>query len=149
MSRRYFSVLEVEQLIPSLERIFIHVLQLRSAMRQQELLLEKAGVRMSRDLLGDDDDPRERIDVRQAKGLFKAYYEALGDELSKVRDLGGEVKDMDTGLVDFPGKRGDEEILLCWRLGEKSLGFWHTAEAGYAGRRPIDDQVPREPTRLD
>jgi hypothetical protein len=148
MSRRYFSVLEVEQLIPTLERIFIHVLQLRSALRQQELALEKAGVRVSRDLL-DEDDPRERLDVRHAKGLFRAYYEALGDELSKVKDLGGEVKDMDTGLVDFPGKRGEEEILLCWRLGEKSLGFWHTAEAGFAGRRPIDDQVPREPTRLD
>jgi hypothetical protein len=148
MSRRYFSVLEVEQLIPVLERIFIHVLQLRSALRQQELALEKAGVRVSRDLL-DEDDPRERLDVRHAKGLFRAYYEALGDELSKVKELGGEVKDMDTGLVDFPGKRGEEEILLCWRLGEKSLGFWHTAEAGFAGRRPIDDQVPREPTRLD
>ena len=148
MSRRYFSVVEVEQLIPTLERIFIHVLQLRSALRQQELALEKAGVRVSRDLL-DEDDPRERLDVRHAKGLFRAYYEALGDELSKVKELGGEVKDMDSGLVDFPGKRGEEEILLCWRLGEKSLGFWHTAEAGFAGRRPIDDQVPREPTRLD
>jgi hypothetical protein len=148
MPRRYFSVLEVEQLIPALERIFIHVLQLRAALRQQEQALEKAGVRMSRDVL-DEDDPRDRLDVRQAKGLFRAYYEALGDELSKVKALGGEVKDMDTGLVDFPGKRGDEEILLCWRLGEKCLGFWHTAEAGFAGRRPIDDQVPREPTRLD
>jgi hypothetical protein len=148
MPRRYFSVLEVEQLIPTLERIFIHVLQLRSALRQQEQLLERAGVRMSRDLL-DEDDPRERLDVRQAKGLFRAYYECLSDELSKVKGLGGEVKDMDTGLVDFPGKRGDEEILLCWRLGEQHLGYWHTAEAGFAGRRPIDDQVPREPTRLD
>ena len=108
MPRRYFSVLEVEQLIPSLERIFIHVLQLRAALRQQELALEKAGVRMSRDLL-DQDDPRERLDVRQAKGLFRAYYEVLGDELSKVKTLGGEVKDMDTGLVDFPGKRGEEK----------------------------------------
>ena len=148
MPRRYFSVLEVEQLIPTLERIFIHVLQLRAALRQQEQALEKAGVRMNRDLL-DEDDPRDRLDVRQAKGLFRAYYEALGDELSKIKALGGEVKDMDTGLVDFPGKRGEEEILLCWRLGERRLGFWHTPEAGFAGRRPIDDQVPREPTRLD
>lgn len=148
MSRRYFSVAEVERLIPTLERIFVHVLQLRAALRQQEQALERAGVRLSRDLL-DEDDPREALDVRQAKGLFRAYYEALGEELSRVKALGGEVKDMDTGLVDFPGKRGEEEILLCWRLGEQRLGFWHTAEAGFAGRRPIDDQVPREPTRLD
>jgi hypothetical protein len=148
MPRRYFSVLEVEQMIPALERIFVHVLQLRAALRKQEQMLEKAGVRLSRDLL-EEEDPRDRLEVRQAKGLFRAYYEVLGDELSKVKALGGEVKDMDTGLVDFPGKRGGEEILLCWRLGEQRLGFWHTAEAGFAGRRPIDDQVPREPTRLD
>ena len=148
MSRRYFSVAEVERLIPTLERIFVHVLQLRAALRQQEQTLERAGVRLSRDLL-DEDDPREPLDVRQAQGLFRAYYEALGEELSRVKELGGEVKDMDTGLVDFPGKRGEEEILLCWRLGETRLGFWHTPEAGFAGRRPIDDQVPREPTRLD
>jgi hypothetical protein len=148
MSRRYFSVAEVERLIPTLERIFVHVLQLRAALRQQEQALERAGVRLSRDLL-DEDDPREAGEVRQAKGLFRAYYEALGEELTRVKDLGGEVKDMDTGLVDFPGKRGDEEILLCWRLGERKLGYWHTVEAGFAGRRPIDDRVPREPTRLD
>jgi hypothetical protein len=148
MPRRYFTVAEVERLIPTLERVFVHVLQLRAALRKQEQTLERAGVRVSRDLL-DEDDPREALEVRQAKGLFRAYYEALGDELNKVKELGGEVKDMDTGLVDFPGKRGEEEILLCWRLGEQRLGYWHTAEAGFAGRRPIDDQVPREPTRLD
>lgn len=148
MPARHFSVAEVERLIPTLERIFVHVLQLRAALRMQEQALERAGVRLSRDLL-EDDDPRESLEVRQAKGLFRGYYEALAYELDQVKALGGEVKDMDTGLVDFPGKRGDEEILLCWRLGETRLGYWHTVEAGFAGRRPIDDQVPREPTRLD
>jgi hypothetical protein len=148
MPRRYFTVAEVERLIPTLERVFVHVLQLRAALRLQEQALERAGVRVSRDLL-DEDDPREALEVRQAKGMFRAYYEALGDELTRVKEMGGEVKDMDTGLVDFPGKRGEDEILLCWRLGEHKLGYWHTAESGFAGRRPIDDQVPREPTRLD
>lgn len=141
-------MLEVERLIPTLERIFIHVLQIRAAMRQQEQVLERAGVRLSADLL-EEDNPRESMEVRHAKGMFRAYYEALGDELGRIKELGGEVKDLDTGLVDFPGKRGEEEILLCWRLGEQRLGFWHTPEAGFAGRRPIDDQVPHEPTRLD
>jgi hypothetical protein len=147
-AKQYFTIAEVERLIPTLERIFVHVLQLRAALRLQEQALERAGVRLSRELLAED-DPRESLEVRQAKGLFRGYYEALGDELERVKRLGGEVKDMDLGLVDFPGKRGDEEILLCWRLGEQRLGFWHTLEAGFAGRRPIDDQVPREPTRLD
>jgi hypothetical protein len=148
MARRYFSVAEVERLIPTLERIFTHVLQLRAALRIQEQALERAGVRLSRDVL-EEDNGREKPDVRQAKALFRAYYEALAEELAKVTELGGEVKDLDTGLVDFPGRRADEEILLCWKLGERRLGYWHTHDSGFAGRRPIDDQVPREPPRLD
>jgi hypothetical protein len=148
MPRRYFSVGEVERLIPTLERIFVQVLQLRSALRQQEQELERAGVRLSRQVL-DEDAARERPEVRRPKALFRAYYQALAEQLARVSEIGGEVKDLDSGLVDFPGRRGEEDILLCWKLGEKRIGFWHTADAGFAGRRPIDDLVPREPHRLD
>lgn len=148
MARRNFTVAEVERLIPTLERIFTHVLQLRAALRTQEQELERRGIRLSREVL-ERENQREPFEVRHAKGLFRAYYEALGEELARIGELGGEVKDLDGGLVDFPGKRGEEEILLCWKLGEKRLGFWHTVEGGFAGRRPIDDRVPREPPRLD
>jgi hypothetical protein len=148
MPRRYFSVAEAERLIPTLERIFVQVLQLRSALRLQEQELERAGVRMSRHVL-EEEGTRERLEVRRPKALFRAYYQALSEELARVTELGGEVKDLDTGLVDFPGRRGEEDILLCWKLGEKRIGYWHTAESGFAGRRPIDDLVPREPQRLD
>jgi hypothetical protein len=148
MPRRYFTVAEVERLIPTLERIFIQVLQLRSALRLQEQELERAGVRLSRQVL-DEESPREKPEVRRPKALFRAYYQTLSEQLARVSELGGEVKDLDTGLVDFPGRRGEEDILLCWKLGERLIGFWHTAESGFAGRRPIDDLVPREPQRLD
>jgi hypothetical protein len=150
MPRRYFSVAEVEGLIPKLEAIFMQVLQLRAALRLQEQALERAGVRLSRQVLDDEGSGgRERPEVRRPKALFRAYYQVLAEELARVSELGGEVKDLDSGLVDFPGRRGDEDILLCWKLGEKQIGFWHTAESGFAGRRPIDDLVPREPQRLD
>jgi hypothetical protein len=150
MPRRYFSVAEVEGLIPTLEAIFMQVLQLRAALRLQEQALERAGVRLSRQVLDDESSgARERPEVRRPKALFRAYYQVLAEELARVTALGGEVKDLDTGLVDFPGRRGEEDILLCWKLGEKAIGFWHTAESGFAGRRPIDDLVPREPQRLD
>ena len=87
--------------------------------------------------------------MRRAKALFRGFYEALSDEIEKIRALGGEVKDLETGLVDFPARRRDEEILLCWRLGEKTVGYWHSVEGGFAGRRPIDDEVARAPQPLD
>jgi hypothetical protein len=52
---------------------------------------------------------------------------------------GIQIKDLEVGLIDFPALRGDEEVLLCYRLGEPDLGFWHSLEGGFAGRRPIDE----------
>jgi hypothetical protein len=57
--------------------------------------------------------------------------------VSRIQDLGVLVKDLDRGLVDFPALRGDEEVLLCWELGEDEIGFWHGLEEGFAGRRPL------------
>jgi len=89
----------------------------------------------------------------QARKEIEDWYRStdshLADEIDNIRTLGGEVKDLDSGLVDFPGKRGSEEILLCWKLGEKHIGYWHPVDAGFAGRRPIDEQIPRVPQRLD
>ena len=147
MPRGHFSVGDVEALIPALERIFVHVLQIRAGLRGIEAQLERAGVRMSREeLLESDDGPPE---IRRAKAVFRGFYEALADEIERVRDLGGEVKDVETGLVDFPGLRRGEEILLCWRLGEKKLGFWHPVDSGFAGRRPVDEDVERAPQPAD
>ena len=64
-----------------------------------------------------------------AEGIRKAV-----DELTA---LGVQVKDLDTGLVDFPTLRGGEEVLLCWQLGEDEIGWWHSIDGGFAGRRPL------------
>jgi hypothetical protein len=57
--------------------------------------------------------------------------------VSRIQGLGVLVKDLDRGLVDFPALRGDEEVLLCWELGEDEVGFWHGLEEGFAGRKPL------------
>jgi hypothetical protein len=54
-----------------------------------------------------------------------------------LQALGVLVKDLDQGLVDFPALRGEEEVLLCWRVGEDEVGYWHGLEDGFAGRRPL------------
>jgi hypothetical protein len=149
MPRRYFTVGEVNRLIPTLQRIFTSVHQLRAAMRGEEERLEKAGVRLSQDVLEGEGSPRDPVAVRRAKLMFRGYYETLTEQLAGLETIGAEVKDLDLGLVDFPARRGSEEILLCWRFGESQVGFWHSVEGGYRGRRPIDDEVPLEPPGLD
>jgi hypothetical protein len=147
MARVHFSVGEVEALIPNLERICVHMLQIRAGLRGVENDLERANVHLSREELLESDDGTP--EVRRLKALFRGFYEALSDEIDHVRDLGGDVKDVETGLIDFPSLRRGEEILLCWRLGEKKLGYWHTAESGFAGRRPVDEDVARAQESVD
>jgi hypothetical protein len=62
---------------------------------------------------------------------------AVADCVRAIQDLGAQVKDLDTGLIDFPARRGDEPVLLCWQLGEPAVGHWHGLDDGFAGRRPL------------
>jgi hypothetical protein len=57
--------------------------------------------------------------------------------LSVFQDLGCELKDLDDGLVDFPSYRQGQLIYLCWKRGEDRIEWWHTMEAGFAGRQPL------------
>ena len=90
------------------------------------------------------------IDLVAASG--RAADAAIGERLAQeaqaiARDIEGfrreltalgiQMKDEATGLIDFPSRMGDRPILLCWRLGEPDVGFWHDVDAGYASRQPL------------
>jgi hypothetical protein len=68
-----------------------------------------------------------------------AAEEGLRATLDDLQALGVLVKDLDSGLVDFPADRGGELVLLCWQLGEERIDWWHRPQDGFAGRRPLDD----------
>jgi hypothetical protein len=59
--------------------------------------------------------------------------------LKGFSERGVMLKNIDDGLVDFPHMRGEQEVLLCWKLGEESITHWHDLESGYAGRQPLDE----------
>ena len=61
----------------------------------------------------------------------------LAGIVDKLHELGVQVKDLDSGLVDFPALREGERVLLCWRLGEDEVAFWHGLEDGFVGRQPL------------
>lgn len=65
------------------------------------------------------------------------HYEELRRAVRALGTLGVLLKDLDTGLVDFPSRRDGREVLLCWKMGEAEIGFWHELDAGFAGRRPL------------
>src|SRR5260221_862886 len=145
-ARVHFTVDDVEEMIPALERIFVQVLQLRAGLHALSQKLDRAGLSPSRDDGADDDASPPA--VRQARAVFQGLDEALNDEIERIHALGGQVKGIELGLVDFPSARDGEEILLCWKLGEKSIGYWHAVDGGFASRRPIDAQISSASSRL-
>jgi hypothetical protein len=70
-----------------------------------------------------------------------AEVDAVGRRLARLVDEitshGAQVKDLDTGLIDFPALRRGETVLLCWQLGEDEIAWWHRVEDGFEGRRPL------------
>lgn len=60
------------------------------------------------------------------------------DALAEIDSIGVQVKDLEKGLLDFPCVLEGQTVLLCWKLGEKEIGYWHSIEDGFAGRKPLD-----------
>jgi hypothetical protein len=69
----------------------------------------------------------------------KALQEAT-DTLAEIDEIGVVVKDLDQGLLDFPAVLDGRNVQLCWKMGEKEIGFWHSADEGFAERKPLDER---------
>ena len=73
-------------------------------------------------------------------GTFPEEMERLIDVIKSVVTYGILVKNLDSGLIDFPHLRTNgEEVYLCWRLGEKDISFWHKIPDGFQGRKNIEE----------
>jgi hypothetical protein len=76
-------------------------------------------------------------DVAEAAAEVERASRELVGAVDELQELGVQVKDLDRGLVDFPCLHRGRVVLLCWELGEDEVAFWHGADEGYAGRRPL------------
>jgi hypothetical protein len=76
-------------------------------------------------------------DVSQAAAEVERASRDLMAAVDELQDLGVLVKDLDSGLVDFPCVHRGRELLLCWQLGEEEVAYWHGLEDGFAGRKPL------------
>lgn len=123
MSKRFFTVEEARELLPLVRSL---VEEMVSAARNLDSNRELA-VTMARRASLDTGGP-------EAAGYVEKLLE-LADVIKRLRQTGCLVKDLRTGLVDFPHLREGREVFLCWKLGEQDILFWHEVDEGYAGRR--------------
>ena len=64
-------------------------------------------------------------------------FKRLETLVRRIQDIGAEIKDINTGLVDFPSIRDGRKVCLCWQYGEEEIQYWHDLDAGFAGRQPL------------
>jgi hypothetical protein len=76
-------------------------------------------------------------ELAQATAEVDAVARRMARLVDEIAGHGAQVKDLDTGLIDFPARRRGATVLLCWQLGEDEIAWWHGVEDGFAGRRPL------------
>jgi len=139
--RRYFTLDEANALVPQLQARLLGLLQIVAQLKRIRDRIEAAGFPIAAEGLADELD-QAPLHVRRPLAHFRGLYETMGDELRALESMGAQVKDVETGLVDFFTLRdGKDEALLCWRLGEPRIDFWHGLDSGFRGRRPVVGEV--------
>ena len=83
-------------------------------------------------------ETKNEADSKTDEDAMSKTMERLEKEIQKIEDLGCVLKDMTTGLVDFPAVRLGTRVWLCWKAGEERVMFWHGLHEGFAGRKPVN-----------
>ena len=126
-SQRY-TIEEANALIPQVRAV---ILQLAVEQRR----LEQAHAAMHR-MLGGNGDPAAAAEAARLERESDEVAEGMHSLAQVLEGLGIRLRDVDTGLVDFPAERDGRQVWLCWRLADPAVAFWHGTDEGYASRKP-------------
>ncbi len=132
MSDKIFTLEEAEKLIPQLERIVENVIHNQNNAMDigKELVEVQNQLRSGKASIG-------AIELANKQTELEFLVKVINEGLEAIEDLGCQPKDLDIGLIDFPSFLDGQEVLLCWKYGEKSIDFYHGLYEGFAGRKPL------------
>jgi hypothetical protein len=131
-AKKYFTPAQANASLPLIRAIVRDVTQLAHDLRdrQERLARVQTPANMT---MGD----AYREELQEVQTELERGQERMRELVGELNDLGVELKDYDTGLVDFPCKMDNREVYLCWRLGEPEVAHWHELEAGFTGRQKL------------
>jgi len=129
-----FTLDEAQRLLPEVDRFMRTAIEARSNYQQAENAIQAMSERIM--LQGGMLVDREK--ALGAKTRREQSAAVLRNAVESVQQMGCLIKDLDTGLVDFPTLFRGTEVYLCWKVGESGIDFWHGVEEGFRGRKAID-----------
>jgi hypothetical protein len=122
----YFSVNDANKILPVVIKKFNYAKKAKAeVMKMEQQLTSEITPTISLE--------EYNINKRKLNSSITKFYQSIED----LENTGVSLKGLDEGLLDFPAKRFDEEIWLCWKEGETEIKFWHEKDSGFMGRKPI------------
>lgn len=139
MSDRTFTLDEAQSLLPVLESL------LRTAIASKKVVEEVEAEQhaLNHRIFLNGGTFLDVVPLARRKAERIKAEQRVKDAIAEIDSIGVQVKDLDMGLLDFPCEVDGQTILLCWKLGEKSITHWHGTEEGFAGRKPVDERISR------
>jgi hypothetical protein len=134
-----FTLDEAQALLPILESLLKRATEGRQAAEAVESVLTD----LSRRIFLSGGMKIDTVQVAAQRAELEEQLKRVRETIAEIDAIGVQVKDLESGLLDFPCRLDDEVVLLCWRLGEESISHWHKMEDGIKGRKPIDDRFRR------
>jgi hypothetical protein len=83
------------------------------------------------------------VHLARRKAEREKTFQRVKDAMDEIDAMGVQVKDLDIGLLDFPCEVDGQIVLLCWKLGEKTITHWHGVQEGFAGRKLVDSRIAK------
>jgi len=117
-TRRRFTLEQANKALPLVTRIVRDIVNTHERATQLQAKLEES--------TGRETGLQSQLD---------SALEQLQDYVDELGSIGVELKDYESGLIDFPGRHQGRDIYLCWKLGEEKITHWHELHSGYAGRQ--------------
>jgi hypothetical protein len=131
-ARRYFTPQEANDALEELRPLAEQMVEQRRELVEAQGRRASLGAQVVTN--GGDLTP---ADFGEADEQLERAAAALALTIERIQSTGVLIKDLDRGLLDFPALRDEEEILLCWQVGEDGIRFWHGLDEGFAGRKPL------------
>lgn len=122
----YFTIATANEKLPMIIEKFKNVTDLKNEIIKTEQQLNSS--------LTPTSNFEQYVIIKQKlNSVVTKFYQAIED----LENTGVVIKGIDEGLLDFPSKRFDDEVWLCWKKGETEIKFWHEKDVGFSGRKPI------------
>jgi len=139
LERANSRVPELREILESLRSQLAELTRLRDAVLDRQSAVEAATEGSSggsRPADGSDEDGPDD-ELRLIRLRMQGLIDQMQAGVARIDALGITLRDIPTGLIDFPALANGRQIWLCWRLGEDDVEWWHEASAGFSDRRPL------------